>query len=62
MPYVGKKKFAYTDKGKQDAFEYAQKVKQPVMEVNQFGNKAPTMSLDKNRFGRRDKSNKKKTY
>ena len=37
MPHVGKKKFAYTDAGKEAAFEYAQKTGEPIMDVNQFG-------------------------
>ena len=56
MPIVGKKKFAYTDAGQEQAFNYAQQTNQPIMEVNQFGNKAKPMSLDKSRFGRRDKN------
>ena len=62
MPIVGKKKFAYTDAGQEQAFDYAQQTNQPIMEVNQFGNDAKGMSLDKNRFGRRDNHNKKKMY
>ena len=56
MPMVGKKKFGYTDAGKEKAFEHAKKTNHPIMEVNEFGNEAPMMSLDKNRFGRRDKN------
>jgi len=62
MPMVGRKKFAYTDKGKEDAFNYAQKTNMPIQEVNEFGNDVQGMSLDKNRFGRRDNYNKKKMY
>ena len=60
MPRVGKKKFAYTDQGKQSAYEYARSTNQPIVEVNQFGNDVKGMSLDKSRFGRRDK--KKNNY
>ena len=60
MPYVKGKKFAYTDAGKEKAYEYAKKVNQPITKVNEFGNDVKGMSLDKNRFGRRDK--KKNNY
>tara|TARA_Y100001938_G_C8100664_1_gene441450 strand:+ start:7793 stop:8002 length:210 start_codon:yes stop_codon:yes gene_type:complete len=69
MPIVGNKKFAYTDTGREKAYNYAKETNQPIMEVNEFGNDAPKipdpsspMSLDKNRFGRRDNHNKKNMY
>tara|TARA_R100000664_G_C2737177_1_gene126393 strand:+ start:768 stop:992 length:225 start_codon:yes stop_codon:yes gene_type:complete len=55
MPMVGKKKFPYTDKGKEAAYNYAKNMNQPIQDVNNFGSSGG-MSLDKNRFGRRDKN------
>ena len=41
MPLVNKKKFAYTDAGKKEAYEYAKKTGSPIQEVNQFGRTFP---------------------
>ena len=62
MAYVGKKKFGMTDAGMEASYKLAGETNTPITEVNEFGNDVQGMSLDKNRFGRRDNYNKKKMY
>ena len=53
MPYVKGKHYPYTDAGKEAAYDAANNSNKPITDVNQFGS---GMSLDKSRFGRRDKN------
>jgi len=42
MPIVGKKKYPYTDKGKQMAYEHSARTNEPIREVTNYAASMPS--------------------